>query len=320
MSFTKIFSAIALATLAAFSMAQDGSVVANVNGDEIGTAEYYHRLEFYRVDPDSPLKTLPVGFLTLKELITERLVFQMAKDKGVAPTQPQIDAEEKDQLAKSPTLLQEMIGQGRTEADLKQDIAYQLAQFNLRTYGVTITDQEVEQHYHDYPSMYKVSRRYKLRVIVVNDDTSAAEVDKDLSSGKAFADVAQQRSLDVSKGNGGEIGVLPASDLGTPVVSALENVKIGSTTAWVHGGAQDTVRVKYLVEDIVPEKQLPLDADLRQQIRKTLSLDKGNVKNSVLKDLQAVTLTAKVSINRPGFQKLYDELIKQYEKAHPSGG
>lgn len=320
MSIRKPLSTLIFVALAGLALAQDpNTVVATVNGDQITMGEYFRRLEWYHVDPQNTLDLLPVGFLALKQLITERIVFQMARDKGVPPTDPEIDAEEKAEVAKNPKLLSDMTSKGLSEDDLKEQIAYQLAQYNLQTYGITITDEEVEHFYHENPSSYKLAKRYKLRVIVVNDDDSSAAVDKDLASGKAFSEVAQQRSLDVSKTVGGEIGDLQVTDLGTPVVQALEGVKIGGTTPWVHGGPQDPVRVKYLVEDIIPEKPLPLDADLRKQIRKQLSLGKGSVKNNVYKDLEAATLAAKVAINRPGFQALYDQVIAKFKAAHPSG-
>jgi hypothetical protein len=321
MSFVRILCCFAIAGSAASIVAQTDPnvVVASVNGDEIKIGEYEHRLEWYRVDPSSPLKGLPVGFLALNELITERMIFQMAKEKGVTPTDPEIDGEEKSEIGKSPSLLQDLIGEGRSEDDLKQEIAYNLAQFNLKTYGVTITDQEVEQHYQQYPSDYTSSKQYRLRVVVVSDDSEQAAVDKDLSSGMAFADVATAHSLDVSKGNGGEFGTVPADEFNQPTREALDAVKIGQTTGWVRGSQQESLRVKYLVEDITPAKLAPLDADLRAKIRKQLSLDKGAVKNQVFKDLQAATLNAKVVISKPGFQKLYDQLIAQYRTVHPTG-
>src|SRR5579859_1485900 len=135
------------------------AVVATVNGDEIKSGEYWHFLAWYRVDPTNPLERLPVGFLALKQLITERLIFQMAKEKGVMPTAPEIDAEEQDEIAANPNILQdEYKSYGRPEADFKHDIAYRLAQYKLRTYGITITDQEVEQHYRQYPSRFMIPK------------------------------------------------------------------------------------------------------------------------------------------------------------------
>jgi hypothetical protein len=321
MSISRIWLGLAFGAVAcsAWGQLDPGATVASVNGEDIKMDEYVHRLEWYRVEPSSPLNSLPVGFLALNQMITERLVLQLAKDKGVAPSDPQIDAEEKSEIAHSPTLLTELQADGRTEQDLRQGIAYNLAQYNLQTYGITITDQEVEQHYKANLGDYTIDKQYKLRVIVVEDDAGQAAVDQDLAAGKAFADVASARSIDLTKGQGGEYGLVQESHLGGPTVAALQSIKIGQVTPWVRGKDSDSLRVKYLIEDIVPSKVLPLDDDLRVQIRRKLSLDKGAIKNSVMKDLQAATASAKVVISIPGFQKRYDAIAAQSKAAGASG-
>ena len=303
----------AAATAPAQSNLQDpNTVVATVNGEEIKSPEYVHRMEWYQVDPKNQLAALPNGFLTIKQLISEHLIFQMAKAKGVYPSAPEIDAAEQEEIARVPSLLTDLQKSGRPESDLRYDLAYQLAQFNLQTFGITITDQEVEQHFQQYPTEFTTPKRYKLRVIVVTDDASQATVDKDLAAGKSFSEVAQNRSEDVSKANGGEFGEVPETELSTPVRTALSTVKIGQTSAWVRGNQQsDQARVKYLVEDVKASEKQTLDAGLRKRIRRKLMLDRGNVKNQVFKDLKDETLKAKVVINQPQFQRIYDQLLKQ---------
>jgi len=292
------------------------AVVATVNGKEIKSGEYWHRLAWYRVDPSSPMARLPVGFLTINELVTERLIFDMAEEKGVAPTQQQVEDEIQLEVQANPTLVSDMKSDGRPESDLYDDVKYQLAQYNLQTYGITITDQEVDDHYKRYPSEFTIPQQFKLRVIAVQDDSEQSAVDSELQAGKSFADVASAHSLDVSKGNGGEFGTVPETDLSQGALKAIGSVKIGQTTDWVEGSSPDSIRVKYQVEDIIPAALKPLDAKLRRQIRRKLALDKGQIKNSVMKDLEAATITAKVTISQPGFQKIYDTMIKQYKTNH----
>jgi foldase protein PrsA len=294
------------------------AVFATVNGDEIKSGDFWHRLAWYRVDPASPMAHLPAGFLAANQLITERLIYQMARDKQCMPTQEQIQDEISVQLQANPTLISDMKADGRPESDLYDDVKYQLAQYNLRTYGITITDQEVEDHYKRYPSEFTVPEQFQLRVIAVQDDSEQAAVDSELAAGKSFGDVATAHSLDVSKGKGGEFGTVPETDLSQTALKAINSVKIGSVTDWVQGNTQDSIRVKYMVENIIPGAVKPLDAKLRRQIRRKLAMDKGDVKNSVFKDLEAVTITAKVTINQPGFQKIYDNLISSYRLNHHS--
>jgi hypothetical protein len=323
MLFRQLMTGIALCVLAlgaapARAQSDPNAVFATVNGEDIKSLQFWHRLAWYRIDITSPLSQLPAGFLTINELITEHLVFDMGRDKGITLSDQEIAAEIKTRVDADPTLLADLKADGRPESDLYDEVKYDLMQFKLKTFGITITDEEVEKHYQDYPSEFTMPKRYKLRVIVVNSDDLASAVDSDLKSGKTFAEVAKDHSLDVSQANGGSFGAVSVNQLGAPAALALSQIKIGDTTPWVTGNQGSTVKVKYLLEDIIPAALQPLDANLRNQIRRKLSLDKGNVKNNVILDLHRVTVSAKVVINQPGFQKLYDQMIKSYETAHPT--
>lgn len=308
-----------LTATSAVAQSDPNAVFATVNGDEIKSGEFWHRLAWYRIDVNSPLAPLPAGFLAVNQLITERLIYQMARDKGVSPTDPEIEADLKAREDANPTLLTELKSQGRPESDLYEQVKYELAQYKLRTFGITITDQEVEKHYQTYPTEFTEPKKYKLRVIVVDTDEAQNVVDQELGAGKSFGDVAKAHSMDLSKGVGGAFGTVPATQLGAPAAQALGSIKIGQTTGWITGAQGSTVRVKYLLEDVVPSALQPLDPALRNKIRRKLSLDKGDIKNTVFADLDKVTLTAKVTINQVGFQRIYDEMIASYRKAHPSG-
>ena len=324
MRFSKLFKSAALlaligAGLMAHAQSNPEAVFATVNGEEIKAGEFWHRLAWFHIDPKNPMATLPAGFLTINQLVSERLIFQMAHDKGVSPTDEQVQAEMKQEEAADPNILSDLRGQGRPESDLYQDTKYQLAQYNLETFGITVTDQEVEGHYKTYPSEFTSPKTFTLKVIVVQSDAEQAAVDADLSAGKAFGDVAKARSNDVSKSNSGEFGKVTESQLNKPILDALQAVQIGQATPWIAGAKPDSPRVKYLVEDVTAPKLHPLDDNLRRQIRHRLSVDKGAIKNNVIADLNAATVTAKVVIYQAGFQKIYDQLMTQYKQAHPQG-
>lgn len=295
-------------------------VVATVNGDEIRASEYYRRMEFLPSNLASGqqgLNNLPAGFLTIKQLITEKLIFQMAKAKGVMPTQPEIDAEFKTVTTDNPKVLTDWLADGRSEEDLKYSIKYDLTQFKIRTAGITITDLEVEKHYKDNPTEFTSPRTYRLRVIVVADPTEQKAVDSELAAGKAFAEVAKAHSLDVTKVNGGEFGVSPEEALAPAYKPAIIATPQGKTTDWlgVNSPNGTDTKLKFLVEEIKPSTLQPLTPTLKRQLRKRLMLDKGGVKNNVLKDLTAATVAAKIEINQPLFNRLYKDLQSQFAKA-----
>ena len=318
-SLRRMLAGTAMVAMAALSLAQvdPNRVVATVNGEEIKGGEYYRRMEWYRVDAQSPTAVFPVGFLTLKQLITERIVFQMAKEKGVMPSEPEIQ----DRLKETkPEVLETITKQGRTVDELLYQYKFELAQFKLRTFGITITDQEVENHYKTSPDEFKEPKKFKLRIIVVLTDDDKKAVDADLAAGKTFADVAKARSKDASSVIGGSFGELPATQFAPDTLKTLEATKVGAVTSWVEGGQGSTARVKFLVENVIPAKTLQLDAALKKQIRMRLMSDKGNVKNHVMEDLRDASLKGKIVINQPEFQRIYDDLLQSLRDSAKAKG
>jgi foldase protein PrsA len=316
---TKLLTTAVAALFAAslsFAQVDPNRLVATVNGEEIRGGEYYSRMEFLPgVGKPSgrSFSEFPPGFLTLEQLITERLVLQLARQKGVLPTDLEVDAELNARQEDAPDFLATWTASGRTLDDLKDQIRYELAQFKIQTFGVTITNQEVDNHYKNNAAEFTLPKRAKLRVIVVQSEADRDTVDAALKSGKAFSAVATEFSKDVSKANGGEYGTVPFAFLNTSVRTAVEAIKIGGTTAWVttQTDGQPTY-LKFLLEDIVAEQKTPLTDRLRRDIRRRLMIDRGGVKNDIQKEMMAMRQKAKVDIKQQVFADAYRKFIEAY--------
>jgi parvulin-like peptidyl-prolyl isomerase len=310
-----------LMTSAAATRAQvdPGKTVATVNGEAIKGEEYYRRMEFLpgigKKDGDSFFEA-PPGFLTLEQLITEKLVMQLAKQKGVFPSDLQVQAELKARQEDNPNLLKDWTTNGRTPEELSSQIRFELAQFNIETFGITVTDSEVQKFYTEHPTMYTNPKQDKLRIIVVQDAASRASVDKALAAGTAFADVAKQYSVDITKVAGGDLGQVPHDFLSQSAKDALAKVKIGQSTDWISSETNDnqTRFVKFLLVDVVPESKMTLDAKLKRQIRKQRLIDLGQVKNDIRKDMNALRMKAQINITEPEFAAIYKRFIDAYLK------
>lgn len=317
---TKFLAAALAATLATVSFAQvdPARIVATVNGEEIKGGEYYRRME-YLPGVAKPMgrsyAEFPPGFLTIEQLITERLVFQLAKEKGALPTDLEVDAELKTRQEDNPKYLEQWTANGRTLDELKYQIRYELTQFKIQTFGVTITNQEIDNHYKSAIAQYTMPKQAKLRVIVVQSEGDRDTVDAALKSGKAFPEVAKQYSKDVSRLQGGEYGTVPYGYLNTQVKTAVEAVKIGQTTGWLTSTKDNqTTYLKFLLEDVVPESKLPLDAKLRRNIRRTLMLNVGQNKNNIQKEMVSIRQKAKIDIKDAAFADAYRKFIDAYLK------
>ena len=311
----RALSALALALAATTALAQapalDGNAtVVTVNGEPIRTVDYVRRMEWFTPNPKSALGNLPVGFQVLRQMVSERMIMQLAKGKSVAPTEPEIDARVAEFYRNNPTLKATLAEAGRGEADVRAEAANEEAQFKLVTAGVTITDLEVEKRYRDLPSQFEEPQKFKLSVVAVGDDAATAKVDAALKAGRPFADVAKENSLDVrSRSAGGAYGEVAETALPETIRPAIAATSVGGTSAWVK--TDQGARLKFLVEGVTPAKKLPLDATLRARIRRNMMLERGNQKNKVAQDLDAATLAGKVVFIQPRFQQLYDQILVQ---------
>lgn len=294
-----------------FAQVDPNRVVATINGEEIKGAEYYRRMEFLPgvLRKFGNIEAMyPPGFLTLEQLITERLVLQLAKEKGVLPTTPEIDQEIRFRMEAFPRLLEDLAERGRTEADLRQDVLLDLAQFKLQTFGVNVTDQDVETVYKNRPQDFTTPKRYKLRVIVAKTEADAAKVDEALKT-KPFAQVARELSAEVSRFVDGEFGTLPVTGIPGPVREALDKIRVGQTTDWLMGEGQ---RSKFLLEAVIAEQLQPLTPALRRDIRRREMLQRGSVRNNVQAEMRQIRGKARIDIREKVFADAYKDFIEKY--------
>lgn len=308
--------------LAAFGSAQvdPNKVVATVNGEQIKGSEYYHRMEFMPGVKmrfgGQDIQSTP-GFFAVAQLIGEKLLYQLAKEKGVLPTAPEIENELQLKLSDDPKFLERAADQGLTEEDIRSQIKHDLTNFKLQTAGINVTDQEVQQNYKKNPLNYTTPKKYHVRIIAVHSDSEALAVDADIRAGKDFAAVAKAKSVDVSKGLGGDIGSVPENYFSSDVRPAIAAAKIGGLTPWLtvyeigdDGKPTKTIRakVKYQVVDVTPAKLTPLDKRLTISIRRVLMLKASAGKVDIAKEIDAMRAKSKVTIALPQFQELWQQL------------
>lgn len=305
-------SVFALTALAALSMAQIDSnrTIAVINGEEIKAAEYYRRMEFLSgvgKQVGNSFAEFPPGFLTIEQMITERLVLQLAKERGVLPTAAEVEAEVKLVETDEPTVMANWLASGQTRAEFAAMTRYSMAQFRLTTRGITITDAEVDKFYNDNPSLFSIPKQVGLRILVVNTDEAQRAVDAELGSGKKFEDVVKAHSIDLSKSTGGDFGMRAWDELSEQARKALENVQTGQTSAWVVSGP---TRVKFMVTSVVAPRKQALDARLRRLIRREQMLTKGRISNNLTKDMADYRKRAVIDIKEKSFSDSYRKFVE----------
>lgn len=283
--------AVALATL---TFAQDTKPMVSVNGETITQGYMYKRMAVLpnvgRVAQGRFVPATP-GFLALQQIINERLMIQLAKSKGVEPTDKQITDEINRNVKENPDYIKSFLRSGLTEEDLRYDLKVQLAEFNVTTMGITITDFQVKKFYDDQKRMFTLPIRYKLRVIAVYDLAKKDQIDKELKNGTSFADAATKYSDDLSKIDGGLMGTLGEDALGENIKALVKSMKEGSVSPWL--GGESGSEIKLYVEKVLPSEVMPFNDELKLQIWKKLMVDRGQVKNDVSKMMTEMRKNAK---------------------------
>lgn len=302
----------ALALLPLLAVAQgDGQMILKVNDRVFTRAEYLKRMEFINgvyMEIGGGFLEAPPGFITLMRMINDQLIIELARSKGVYPTQAEIDKEFEDRKKGNETLFAELAAIGIADEELKLRATVDLAQFKLLTLGVTVTDKEVEEHYKVNPQLYTVPATIDLRVIVVKDESAKRQVDEALKTQK-FEQVAEQYSIDATKAVGGDLPEVPLANLPQRIQDLFATVDKGKTTDWVQ--SQDAW-LKYLVENKTQTQVLPLTPELKETIRKRLMLEIGRNKNRLQDDLDELRRKAKIEFGNPGMKELYERYMRDY--------
>jgi hypothetical protein len=287
-------------------------MMIEINGEKVSRAEYVRRMEYLpgigKATRDGNFVEVFPGLATVDFIINERLTLQIAKERGVEPTAADVDAELAMIQRREPGLLERFMATGRTKDEYRAVVKFNLAQFKLQTEGVLVTDTEVKNLY-DLAKDVRFTRppMVRLRVIAVNTDAESKEVDAELKAGKSFAATATLFSKDVSSRAGGMYGDIPLEQLSANVKDAVTKLKKGDMTAWLK--SSDTLLAKFFVEEVFARTTRPLDADLKEDLRRELLVRKGTAKNDVSKLLKDARQKADIKIASPEFEKAYKESI-----------
>jgi foldase protein PrsA len=306
-SLLRPFAALGSLALGACCLAQvPSSPVITVNGQAISRDSYLRRMEVLpgvgRLAGSEFVPGVP-GLLTLQQLVNEALMVQLAEKRGVAVTEAEIDQElayrkgREAEFEKSYAFLGAEL--------MRYDLKVQIAEFKVLSQGVTVTPFEVESFYEGNKARYyTLPKRFSLSMIAVQSEAAKAEVDKALNGGQPFAEAARKLSADPSRFNDGRRGDFALDELSGRLKELAEVAQSGDVLPWLEQG-ELFVRVR--IDQIKPQQTIPLDATLREDIRRRLLLDRGRVKNNLPQLMRE--MRAAVQLGFTGTQ--FDDQLKQ---------
>ncbi|NLH98955.1 MAG: hypothetical protein GX446_05615 [Chthonomonadales bacterium] len=224
-----------VAFVAAMAGCNKPKVIARVNNETITEEEFYDRLK--QVDAAELGQSAQMrgpalaGEFALQALVTEKVVLQLAAQKGATPKDAEIAAYMAFAKRFPNALGPSAQNPFRSEAAARRDARLQVAIRNLTAKPLNITDAELQDEYNKAKEQLVEPRQYKLRLIEVATEAKAKEALAQLAKGISFETVALTQSEDpVAKARSGDIGYLPEPAIPAPLLAAIKSLKPGEYT------------------------------------------------------------------------------------------
>lgn len=253
------------------------AVIATVDGEKI-----------YQDELVTELKRL-YGTETLNEMINKKVIYRAAEKYGIKADQKEIVRQYNDFMKDYGTeedflaYLQEQLGW--TKSELLDYIEYYILWEEIATKDVTISDEELLEHYNANKSNYQDLEKFHIEQIIVETKEEADQVLKELDAGSDFNTLAKERSTDVfSLGNGGDLGIVTEEDYSVDpeIINKAKEMSIGEiASVELSNGGYGVIRLL----DRIEATQYSYE-DVKEELRKELALSQVYSLPEVLEQLK----------------------------------
>ncbi|ATB30507.1 peptidylprolyl isomerase [Melittangium boletus] len=203
----------------------DAQVVATVNGEVIGRADFERELEREFIPSStesgqpSPEEVEPYKRALLDTLISRMVLLQEARTHNITVTPDEVDRGVLRLSSDYPTgNFNDVLAEGQLSmAQLKANEASRLTiekLFATTVYPrVGVTEEELRADYAAHEADYTIPERVRAAQIVVKGMDEARRVQAQLRSGKKFAELARKYSLSADARVGGDLGFFPRGQM-----------------------------------------------------------------------------------------------------------
>ena len=253
--------------------AETQKIVVSVNGATITRDDLFNQMQ------DT------FGAQTVHKMIQNLLQLQFAKKKGLAPTDADVD-KAYDKISQRPNFAQALAQSGMLAGDFKSNLRVQLAETNVITQGVTVTEADARSYYaaQSNPSnpnaQFYRPEEVSLRAIATQTQGQAEKALAELGAQTPFELVASTYSMDTSKSNGGLLAPLALGRSPLHTNPALEQrvfgMSIGSQIGPVFFARQWWI---FRCQDKAPAATVPY-SQVQDQCLTGAKLVKGTALNS----------------------------------------
>lgn len=299
------------------------AVIAVINGEPITEKEYYSYLEYkpeVRVRTSNGVASLPVdgivGFQAMQDLIAQKTTMQLARDMKLYPTDDEISKELEFRKKITPNFLQALTARGLTLEMIRKSLTMDLIQEKILTKDVKVTTADAEKYVKDNPKEFIDAARVEISLIKVSDERTRQTVDRELTSGQSFTQVALRYSeapeakrtngklVDQTSGQNPTVESLPVD-----VQKAIASSNAGDTTDWVRfvdGWG------KFYIHKKIAAKPVVMDDAKKEFLRRLLAKNKGQQGKDLNRQVLTKLKDSKVDVQRTAFKDLWNAAYKQF--------
>jgi len=291
--------------------------LVNVNGERIAKDEFYARLE--RV-PVQTMKggrtvTVPAGQYVIEQIITERLLTQLAKKDNVAPTDAQMN-KKLNYLKKTGNFAAQLRQMGVTEQEWKRQMMLQQSVVNLLTQKTTVSNADLKKTYDvqikKVPSPFVRPESCRIAVIICKTPEKIQRAYKLLQDGQDFGTVAMQLSEDKSTAPlQGQVGWL-SMDMKVvpmPIRTAAFACPVGKYCQPFF--VQDRADKAWVIVKVDQKRRKAVQSfgDVKDLIEEQVAVAKAD-RRPFNKELQAFIAESKIVVNADRYAKIPDMMKK----------
>ncbi|OKP96192.1 hypothetical protein A3849_22335 [Paenibacillus sp. P46E] len=180
---------------------------------------------------------------------------------------------------------------GLSREEVREEAVYRLTLQAVATAGINISESEIDDYLAQNTERFTPKKEMQLSMIKVTTYDEAEKVMDRLEQGENFAELARELSIDEeSRLHGGSIGMVEEGDPFWPedLLKTAAGLEAGDIAGPLQTG--ETYAVIRLEQTIVPREQD--HAEIRQQVREELALEKAPPLQKVESDLRAKYDTA----------------------------